>query len=377
MRTAKAREDNAANYLRNSSTDSEIPEAIASPADFRLATNTCEPGCKNGAHDGARATSANGIQNEQDPTLAEFIEKRFIPEYVLAKRRAGRAHFYSTLKHVLTPEAVEKAFGVVNIKRRSHLRALPGWPYLDTVRLSDLHSDHVHNLISSALQHGYSTQTATHIRNLIGQVYSHACKLMPLGRVNPASMVKPPSISHRATRTLDLDELQLVLGNMRFPEREISVLSLLTDMTVSEICGLQWKCINLSSTRRYVEGAWLPPRTILIAKQSYRGELQDVRGVRRRHLRLSGVLVSVLQSVQARTGPAQNDAFLFSSRNATPVNQDNLANRRLKVIGKRIRMPWISWNVFHRTNLCLTSRYEAIIHDQVKKWLPWEISDQH
>ena len=35
--------------------------------------------------------------------LAEFVECRFVPEYVSTKRAAGRAHFRAILKHILTP----------------------------------------------------------------------------------------------------------------------------------------------------------------------------------------------------------------------------------------------------------------------------------
>lgn len=44
--------------------------------------------------------------------LAEFVERRFVPEYVSTKRAAGRAHFQAILKHILTPERVVRAFGV-------------------------------------------------------------------------------------------------------------------------------------------------------------------------------------------------------------------------------------------------------------------------
>jgi hypothetical protein len=61
-------------------------------------------------------------------SLAEFVECRFAPEYVAVKRSAGRAHFQAILRHILTPEAVDRAFGV---KAKAHpskvrIKGIPG-----------------------------------------------------------------------------------------------------------------------------------------------------------------------------------------------------------------------------------------------------------
>jgi hypothetical protein len=68
-------------------------------------------------------------------SLAEFVLRKFIPEYVEIRRSAGRAHFRAILKHILTPEQVACAFAENPEKTKVKLKELQGWPYLDSFRL--------------------------------------------------------------------------------------------------------------------------------------------------------------------------------------------------------------------------------------------------
>jgi hypothetical protein len=69
-------------------------------------------------------------------TLADFVEIKFVPEYVTLKRPAGRAHFYGILKHIVTPERVDRAFGAST--RSSNPKPSAEWPYMDSLRLFDV-----------------------------------------------------------------------------------------------------------------------------------------------------------------------------------------------------------------------------------------------
>src|SRR5580704_1646885 len=179
--------------------------------------------------------------------LAEFVERRFVSEYVSTKRAAGRAHFQAILKHILTPERVVRAFGVNAGKSSTRLKAIPGWPYMDSLRLSDVNQESIQRLVTAALKAGYSTQTATHIRNVIRTIFSQAIRSGSFYGANPATHVKLPAMSRRETHALTLTQLKQVMQWMRYPEKEIALFALLADMNVAEICGLQWKYVNLSN----------------------------------------------------------------------------------------------------------------------------------
>ncbi len=302
--------------------------------------------------------------------LAAFVECRFVPEYVSTKRAAGRAHFQAILKHILTPERVARAFGVNTGKSSARLKAIPGWPYMDSLRMSDVNQESIQRLIAAALKAGYSTQTATHIRNVIRTIFSQATRSGSFDGANPATQVKLPAMSRRETHALTLTQLKQVMQWMRYPEKEIALFALLADMNVAEICGLQWKYVNLSNESHLVAEDPIPPRTIAVRKQSYRAEFGPVVGTRKRFIPIPELLYSILQQLKHRkTSPAPDD-FVLASRTGTPIYPDNIAARRLKWIGTTLEIPWLSWHVFHRTRTKLMAEFGRHLNKELEKILP-------
>jgi integrase len=322
----------------------------------------CEPPGQSGA-------PPESILAPASTTLAAFVEQKFIPEYVAVKTSAGRAHFRSILKHVLTPELVNRAFGVHLQSPIISRRPAQDWPYMDGLQLSGVRSEDIRHLIAIALERGYSTQTVIHIRNVIRAVFSHASKTSIFSGPNPAALVVPPSIIRREAHALTLDEWKRVVKLMHYPEREIALFATVIGMSVAEICGLQWKYVNCSPFRRLVDREWISCRTIAIRNQSYRGQFCPVLENRRRMVPVPDLICSVLQSLRARirfTGP---EDFILTSRSGTPVNQDNLAERRLKSIGESVEMPWLSWQVFHRTHCILSEEFGRKLESELNKAL--------
>jgi hypothetical protein len=107
-------------------------------------------------------------------SVAEFVGSKFLPGYVERKSLAGRKHYQSMLKHILRPDTVDQLFNAGVALRKSRLKALPGWPYLDNVQLCELREQHVRDLTAAAFAQGYSAQTVTHIRNVLGVIVLHA-----------------------------------------------------------------------------------------------------------------------------------------------------------------------------------------------------------
>ena len=307
-------------------------------------------------------------------SLAEFVECRFAPEYVAVKRSAGRAHFQAILRHILTPEAVDRAFGVKAKADPSKVRikAIPGWPYMDSLLLGDVKPENIQFLISIALQHGYSAQTVIHIRSVLRAVFSHAQTLNYFNGKNPATLAVPPGMARKEAHALTLAQLVQVLQRMRYPEKELALFATLTGMSVAEICGLQWKCLNLSNLRHLLDGEWIPARAIAIRNQSYRGEFGQVMENRKRILFIPDVLASRLQALHQRNRFVTPDDFVLASRSGTPISQNNLASRRLKSIGKSLGLPWLSWQVFHRTHVALNSEFGRQLNNELKRFLDLE-----
>jgi integrase len=291
-------------------------------------------------------------------TIAEFVRAKFLPEHVSTKRTSGRRHYQAILKHVLPPEEVDNIFGVDAVGSRAKLKVLANWPYMNNVRLVDAHPDHVQRLVSAALESGYSTQTAKHIRNVVSAIFTHAIKGRYFAGENPALPVTPPGMTRRVAHALTFEQTVRVLQVMRYPEMEMALLALLTGMNVAEICGLQWKHVNLSNHSVNRGGELIPPLTVIVRNQWYRGELSNVPSARRKNIPIPHLLQSMFLRLSRLTITGWND-FVLISRGGRPINQINVAARRLKSIGDALEMPWLSWQVFRRTRVSLIQEFGA------------------
>jgi integrase len=272
-------------------------------------------------------------------TITEFVESKFVPEHVAQKGLAGRTHYQAILKHVLTPEEVQRIFQVDTERSRSKLKAVHGWPYLSNLRLSQVQGEHVEKLMIAAEGRRYSTQTVTHIRNVVSAIYSHARKVHCYHGENPASQVPLPDMNRKEAHALTLSQAKAVLGMMRYPEREMTLTAFLTSMNVAEICGLQWKCVNLSASPIESEGQTIPARTLAVRKQWYRGELSEVKRIRERHLPIPDALLPMFQTLKSRARYVGPEDFVFVSQAGTPINETNVASRRLKALGDPPALP--------------------------------------
>jgi len=287
-------------------------------------------------------------------TVADFVEHIFVPEHVAAKRLSGRAHYQAILRHVLTPEEVDRVFRVDVGKSQRTLKTVPNWPYLSTKRLCDVRPEDVQRLVSAALAHGYSTQTVKHIRNVVGAVFAHAQNTGCFTGNNPASRVGLPEMIRKKAHTLTLAQAKEVLGAMRYPEKEMTLISILTGMNVTEICGLQWKRVNVSEEWSVVDGEAVAPRTIAVRVRWHRGELDSVANKRRkRDLPIPEPLLPVLLGLRQREKFTGLDDFVLVSRTGTPLDEHNVGPRRLKRVGKDLELPWLSWQVLRRTHTTL------------------------
>jgi integrase len=291
-------------------------------------------------------------------TIAEFVENVFIPEHVAMKTASGRTHFRAILKHLLTPEEVDRVFHVEAGSSKTKLKSVPNWPYLGNVRLADTRPDDVQRLIAAAVARGYSAQTVKHIRNVVGAILAHARKRHCFNGDNPARLVTLPGMVRKEAHALTIDQAKDLLAAMQYPEKELALISMLTHMNVAEICGLQWKWVNLADEWSMTDGEKIPPRTIAVRKHFYRGELVSlpIRS-RKRLVTIPEPLIPILRGLSERAKYTGADAFVLVSAAGTPINEKDIAMRRLKPIGRSMQMPWLSWRVFGRTHTTLAYQF--------------------
>ena len=281
-------------------------------------------------------------------TVRDFVEHVFVPEHVVTKTRAGRIHYQAILKHVLTPEEVDRMFQVDAGAPNRKLKAVPNWPYLGNLRLCDARPDDVQRLISAALADGYSTETARHIRSVVSTIFTHARKKRWFTGDNPADPVKLPGPIRKEALGLTLSQAKQVLAALQYPEKELALIAILTGMKVPEICGLQWKHVNLTETWSDSDGEPIPPRTIRVRQQWCRGKLCAVNG-KIRDLPIPHLAFPLLFDLTRRGRYNSPSDFVLASRTGMPVDWKGSAARRLKPTGRDLQMPWLCWRVFSRT----------------------------
>lgn len=320
-----------------------------------------------GLSEAAAATEENHkpVTDDAAMSLATFIEKKFIPNHVRTKSAAGRTHYQAILKHILKPETVEALFAQYSGKTKARLTAVPGWPYLDDVRLLDINADHVRQVTASAIARGYSAQTVKHIKNVLSTVISHAKKEHLFDGDNPAAEVKLPRLVHSIPGHLTIDEAKAILRMLKHPEREIALIAVTTGIGVSEICALKWKHINLSRSMLCVEGVWAPPRGIVFRKNSTYIDEGDSSRDRPKVVVVPESLIRVLERLKQRTENIDENSYVLATPQGDSVEPHSARVQRLKQIGRKLRIPWLSWRVLKRAHSAFLSELSIRLVDDL------------
>jgi integrase len=305
-----------------------------------------------------------GSQNST-MSLEVFVAQKFIPEHVEHKSIAGRTHYKAILKHVLRPEKVDRLFCHKKERPRARLKASPDWPYLDEVRLCDIRPAHVQQLTSFASDHGYSTQTVKHIRNVISAIISHAKREQCFSGENPASGVELPPMARCRAENLTIVQAKRMLRLMQYPEREIALITITTGMSISEICGLQWKNVNLMDSKIDIEGEPIAPRSIFVKNQYSSRGLVGVNIHRIRTVEIPEPLFRTLQSLGQMQNTPDPNRLVLPSLAGTPINPGSLRMQRLRPIGRKLNMPGLSWQILTRAHYALLSELRTQFYEDL------------
>jgi integrase len=303
-------------------------------------------------------TSASGsVRQETSPgiSVAEFVGSKFLPEYIGRKSLAGRTHYQSMLKHILRPDTVDQLLNSGMAHRKSRLKAVPGWPYLDNIQLCELREQHVRDLTAAAFAQGYSAQTVTHIRNVLGVIVVYAKRERLFADENPVTGVELPPICRKKPRDLTIAQVMAMLKMMRYPEREISLIAITTGISIQEICGLQWKHVNLTRAGADCDGETIPPGSILLKHHWNSEGIVQLHSSRIRSIGVPEPLSVILLRLKREALSPDPNAFVLTTPSGAPIRPASLRMARLKVIGRKIAIPWLSWQVVKRAHDAMLS----------------------
>ena len=298
-------------------------------------------------------------------SVRAFVQTVFLPTLAEAKSASRRAHYHALLKHVLTPECVEELVSSDGARLKGKLKARTDWPYLDDVRLCDLTADRVRQLIACASAQGYSPQTVKHIRNVISTIVKQAKRQRVFDGDNPIHDVELPAMTRRASPELTLEQAKTILRSLKYPEREVALLTICTGVGVPEICALRWKHVNLSHRATSDNAVQIPSRSILVGKLTRRDVFGRPLPGKDRYIPVTEALVAVLVELKERHRSQDPNDFVLPSSAEAPQSPLTLRSLRLHSIADSLRMPWLSWQALKRAHHGLIEQLRISLTDQL------------
>jgi integrase len=194
---------------------------------------------------------------------------------------------------------------------------------------------------------------------VISAVFRYARQELVFAGVNPALLAKVPEAVRNGKPALTLEQLEKALAAMRYPEKHITIIALLTGMNVSEICGLRWKHLNLTGAWSRPDGELVPPISIAIKSRWYRGESANVKDNRKRTIQIPEVLLPMLLLLRARSNFTRSEDFVLTSRAGTAINISNITARRLGLIGSELGIQDLTLQTLRRAHGLISQGLEA------------------
>jgi integrase len=294
--------------------------------------------------------------------VKDFIERRFQPEHVLALKSGGRDHYAVQLKH-LVAELGEMSLREV---KREHVQRM----CLGLLQKTYTLGKDDEKWKKKARQVPYSVHAALHLKNATSAVFEHAKAHEMYTGENLACYLRLPEMKRKQKHSLTHDQMSVLLETLPSRAAKMSHIAVLTSLNVAEICGLQWKDINLTDNWVVVDGEPIDPMSIFVVRQwSTRkgGGAYDTlkEGSRRRKEPIDRELAAVVRVVVSNSKFTGLEDPVFASRTGRPVDAHNIFNRTLKPIGVKLGMPWLGWHVFRHTYTSWVRQEAASPADQM------------
>jgi len=145
----------------------------------------------------------------------------------------------------------------------------------------------------------------------------------------------------RKTIVLTREQLATLLQVLQEPVKTLAITAAMTGLRIGEVLALRWKNVDLEKN------------VIQVREAVYEGNLSSPKSKSSIRDIPMGPSLQRLLSECRKAAPA--DAFVFASRNGTPLDSHNLLGRVLKPACKRAGLPSISWHSFRHTHATLLS----------------------
>jgi integrase len=196
-------------------------------------------------------------------------------------------------------------------------------------------------------------------------IISHAKRERMFIGDNPISEVELPPKPRSTQHNLTIVEAKTILRMMQYPEREIALITITTGMSISEICALQWKHVNLTGSAIYAEEKLIPPGSILVKKQWNATGIVDANANRVRQVIVPEPLIHALMRLRRRRKVSDQNRFVIATREGNPIRPASVRMLKLKPIGRKLDMPWLSWQVLKRAHDALLTELRVQLSEEL------------
>jgi len=125
------------------------------------------------------------------------------------------------------------------------------------------------------------------------------------------------------------------------PIRELVILSCSTSVHYAEAMGLRWKRLNLSGAASIADGKNLPPLSLAVRENYYRGSFGTTKTRARNRIEpLPAIAAEALAALKAGSRFTGPDDLVFCDHTiGAPLDEDML-RRKLKKAGGQVGIPW-------------------------------------
>jgi hypothetical protein len=121
------------------------------------------------------------------------------------------------------------------------------------------------------------------------------------------------------------------------------------------VCGPQWKHINLTKAGADCDGETIPFGIILLNQHWNLEGVVELHFNRIRLIEIPEPLSLILLRLKQEALSPDPNAFVLATPSGSPIRPASVRMTRLKVIGRKIAVPWLSWQVVKRAHDAMLS----------------------
>jgi integrase len=179
------------------------------------------------------------------------------------------------------------------------------------------------------------------LRSVVSAIFTAAKDWQLWAADNPATGVRiGRKRLVREQKLLDADQIRTILAAVSDRTRFMILVALAIGLRISEVCGLQWRDIDLRAG------------TLTVRRRWYRGDLDEPKSEASKRVRELGPLA--VEFRRRYPGPQARDRFVFiGDDGVTPPDERDILRYELRPILRRLGLyyPGFGWHAFRRQNV--------------------------